>query len=322
MAAPSRWSTLASVKFESCSPESATIVFRFSSRPDNGRLATISMNIFLMPSRLSSLLVMLVAATASAGELRILPAEFTLHGSKGRQQLAVVAMRQDRYSATLPSDQVELRSSDPTVVGIQGGIAVAMGNGQAEIVAVDRQGNEASARVHVEHAGEPHRWSFRNEVQSVFSKVGCNQGACHGALAGKGGFKLSLRGYDIEADYLTITREARGRRIEMADPGRSLILAKPTGALPHKGGLKLSPDSRDYEIVSQWIANGAHEPGPTIPVCLTSASCPNRLCCHPEMTRACWSALTTMTAESSTSLIGPSLRLPTRRSSMSIQRAS
>ena len=79
---------------------------------------------------------MLAATTASAGELRILPAEFTLRGSKGRQQLAVVAMRQDRYSATLSSDQVELRSSDPTVVEIQGGIAVAMGNGQAEIVAV------------------------------------------------------------------------------------------------------------------------------------------------------------------------------------------
>ncbi len=62
-------------------------------------------------------------------------------------------------------------------------------------------------------------------------KVGCNMGACHGALAGKGGFKLSLRGYDPEADFLTITREARGRRIEMADPGRSLILAKPTGRL-------------------------------------------------------------------------------------------
>ncbi len=204
-----------------------------------------------MSSRITSLLVMLVAATASAGEFRILPAEFTLHGSKGRQQLAVVAMRQDRYSATLPSDQVELRSSDPTVVEIQGGIAVAMGNGQAEIVAVDREGNEASARVHVEHAGEPHRWSFRNEVQSVFSKVGCNQGACHGALAGKGGFRLSLRGYDIEADYLTITREARGRRIEMADPGRSLDAGQADRCIATQRRIETRrPDSRDYEMFS------------------------------------------------------------------------
>ena len=55
----------------------------------------------------------------------------------------------------------------------------------------------------------------------------------------------------------TITREARGRRVELSDPGRSLILAKPTGALPHKGGLKLDCPSRDYRVLSQWIASGA-----------------------------------------------------------------
>ena len=38
--------------------------------------------------------------------------------------------------------------------------------------------------------------SFRNEVMAVLSRAGCNQGACHGNLNGKGGFKLSLRGQD------------------------------------------------------------------------------------------------------------------------------
>ena len=55
-----------------------------------------------------------------------------------------------------------------------------------------------------------------------------DMGACHGALAGKGGFKLSLRGYDAVADHRTVTRGARGRRIEPTDPGNSLILLKPT----------------------------------------------------------------------------------------------
>ena len=68
--------------------------------------------------------------------------------------------------------------------------------------------------------------SFRNDVQPVLAKMGCSTGACHGALAGKGGFKLSLRGYDAMADYLAITRDARGRRIEPTDPGRSLLLAQ------------------------------------------------------------------------------------------------
>jgi hypothetical protein len=102
--------------------------------------------------------------------------------------------------------------------------------------------------------------SFRNDVQPVLAKLGCNSGACHGALAGKGGFKLSLRGYDALADYLAITRDARGRRIEPTDPGRSLLLSKPTMAVPHKGGLRFDVDSPAYEILSQWIAAGAAPP--------------------------------------------------------------
>jgi hypothetical protein len=103
--------------------------------------------------------------------------------------------------------------------------------------------------------------SFRNDVQPVLAKLGCNSGACHGALAGKGGFKLSLRGYDAMADYLSITRDARGRRIEPTDPGRSLFLMKPTMAVPHKGGLRFEVDSDAYRILSQWIAAGAKPPG-------------------------------------------------------------
>ncbi|TWU60709.1 hypothetical protein Poly51_09900 [Rubripirellula tenax] len=109
-------------------------------------------------------------------------------------------------------------------------------------------------------ADDAHPISFRNDVQSVLTKSGCNMGACHGALAGKGGFRLSLKGYDSDADYIAIARQARGRRIEMADPGRSLILAKPTGALPHKGGIKLQAGSADYDVLAQWIANGAAPP--------------------------------------------------------------
>ncbi len=103
-------------------------------------------------------------------------------------------------------------------------------------------------------------WSFRNHVLPILSRYGCNSGACHGALAGKGGFKLSLRGYDADRDHYVITRQARGRRISPHDPGRSLLLAKPTGAIPHKGGLRFEPDSTDYQILADWIAAGA--PGP------------------------------------------------------------
>jgi len=106
----------------------------------------------------------------------------------------------------------------------------------------------------------PEHPSFRNDVQPILAKFGCSSGACHGALAGKGGLKLSLRGYDTMTDYLTITRQARGRRIELSDPGRSLLLAKPTAAIPHKGGLKFEVDSYEYRVLSRWIAQGALAP--------------------------------------------------------------
>jgi hypothetical protein len=105
-------------------------------------------------------------------------------------------------------------------------------------------------------------WSFRNDVQPILAKNGCSSGACHGAAAGQNGFKLSLRGYDDEGDYLALTRAAFGRRINPSDPARSLMLLKPTGAVPHKGGKRFDVDSPDYRILSEWIAAGAPGPKP------------------------------------------------------------
>jgi hypothetical protein len=102
--------------------------------------------------------------------------------------------------------------------------------------------------------------SFRNHVQSVLTKSGCNMGACHGAGAGKNGFYLSLRGYNDEADWVAITRNAGGRRITPADPGRSLLLLKATGTVPHKGGRRFDVGSQEYTTLANWIAAGA--PGP------------------------------------------------------------
>ncbi len=106
---------------------------------------------------------------------------------------------------------------------------------------------------------------FTNHIQSVFARNSCNMGACHGALAGKGGFKLSLRGYDPETDHFNITRQDGGRRIEIASPAISLILAKPSGAIEHKGGLRLPADSEDYAMLAQWISRGAKGPSANDP---------------------------------------------------------
>ena len=103
---------------------------------------------------------------------------------------------------------------------------------------------------------------FKNEVVPVFSKLGCNSGACHGAVAGKGGLRLSLHGYDPLSDFFNVARQARGRRIEPAAPERSLLLTKPTGIVPHKGGVRFEVDSPEYQLLKSWIESGAPPPRP------------------------------------------------------------
>src|SRR5437762_14019695 len=88
--------------------------------------------------------------------------------------------------------------------------------------------------------------SFQNDVMAVFSKAGCNAGACHGNRSGKGGFKLSLRGQDPDLDYTALTGDLLGRRINPIEPDRSLILLQPTAQVAHEGGLRFRPDSIEY----------------------------------------------------------------------------
>ena len=102
--------------------------------------------------------------------------------------------------------------------------------------------------------------TFRNQVQPILMKSGCSTGACHGAAAGQGGFKLSLRGYDDEGDFLTLTRGAFGRRVNPSEPAKSLILLKATSAVPHKGGERFKVNSPEWRTLVDWIADGA--PGP------------------------------------------------------------
>lgn len=226
-------------------------------------------------------------ALAAEPGLVILPREVTLTGSAGSQRFLVldsvdgVITGEVRFPTEEENDQrallgsyawqeLVITSDNENVVKVGGDMLIPFSNGTATVTAKvvrhesrkeDVVERSAQMKVTVVDSHLPQHWNFRNHVQAVFAKTGCNSGACHGALAGKGGLKLSLRGYDIERDYQTLTRQARGRRVELADPGRSLILAKPSGAIPHKGGLRFDVDSHDYRVIAGWIADGA--PAPT-----------------------------------------------------------
>ena len=104
---------------------------------------------------------------------------------------------------------------------------------------------------HVEGAAP----TFERDIQPIFTRLGCNAGACHGKARGQNGFALSLLAYDHEFDFNAVVREARGRRVFPASPANSLLLQKATGSVPHGGGKRLLPDSPEYKTLLTWIAN-------------------------------------------------------------------
>ena len=107
--------------------------------------------------------------------------------------------------------------------------------------------------------------SFRHDVMAVLSRSGCNQGACHGNLNGKGGFKLSLRGEDPAFDYAALTRDMLARRTSPQRPADSLLLQKATGRVPHEGGIRFGSDSLEYRLLLRWIAAGCPDDRPGLP---------------------------------------------------------
>src|SRR5215831_5687146 len=101
------------------------------------------------------------------------------------------------------------------------------------------------------------RVSFLNDIEPILTRAGCNAGACHGQQFGKGGFKLSLAGYDPELDYDSIVKSQNGRRVNRTEPTRSLLLEKPALIVPHQGGLHVARDSGDFGTIVRWLQEGA-----------------------------------------------------------------
>lgn len=136
-----------------------------------------------------------------------------------------------------------------------------LSNGDA-VVAVTVDGVAKNIEVHIEGVVADPKVEFGEQVLPILYKAGCNGGACHASQHGKGGFTLSVMGYDPPADRNAIVRDRMQRRVNLLNPAESLFLKKPTMAMPHGGGRRLAVGSTDYNILSAWIAAGAPEPKP------------------------------------------------------------
>ncbi|MFO0822694.1 MAG: DUF1549 and DUF1553 domain-containing protein [Gemmataceae bacterium] len=115
----------------------------------------------------------------------------------------------------------------------------------------------ASAQVTLPTGGTLPAVDFERHVMGLVSKAGCNSGSCHGSFQGKGGFRLSLFGYEPSMDFSNLTRDNLGRRINTVKPDESLLLLKATGQTIHDGGMRFGKDSWIYNIFREWVRTGA-----------------------------------------------------------------
>jgi len=97
---------------------------------------------------------------------------------------------------------------------------------------------------------------FQRHIGPLLGHLGCNGRACHGSFQGRGGFALSLFGYDFVADHAAMTAADSGR-VNLDDVPESLLLDKPIDEERHEGGKRMDVDSWQYRVLSRWISDGA-----------------------------------------------------------------
>src|SRR6185295_6584405 len=182
------------------------------------------------------------------------PASLELQGAGVDHGLLVTADVEDGRRLDVTREAAFV-SSNPKVVLVENGRVTAVSDGEAEVT-VTHNGQSAKIKVVAAGTGLPVSPSFRNEIVPVLTRYGCNQGGCHGKEAGQNGFKLSLRGFAPEEDYNRLIVESFGRRMNHASPELSLVLAKASGRVPHRGGGLFAKDSRAYELLVKWIEAG------------------------------------------------------------------
>ena len=194
-------------------------------------------------------------ASVALTELKVHPEALTLeHARDGRRVLVSGKTKDGTWVDVTP--WAVLKPADATVTVHEDGYIFPESVGTTNIV-VTVKGIRTELPVIV-NSVEARPVSFVQDVMPLLSHAGCNNGTCHGAAKGKNGFKLSLRGYDPDFDYELLIEDISGRRFNRAFPEQSLMLLKPTSEVPHKGGQVIVPESRDYELIRQWIAEGAN----------------------------------------------------------------
>lgn len=197
--------------------------------------------------------------------LVVQPEMIRLSGPRAMQQIIITGRYRDGTERDLtPFCALHAEDADVAAIG-PGGFLEPRKDGNTTLVA---QAGSCTARVPVvvTSVDQPQPISFGQQLIGALNVGGCNQGACHGLPSGRGGFRLSLRGYQPEADYLELTHDALGRRTDRLDPEASLIYLKALGRVPHEGGQRFGPDSVAARTMLAWLKESMTVDPPTLPV--------------------------------------------------------
>ena len=188
-------------------------------------------------------------------KVEVFPAEIQLTTARDRQSIVVQATFADGITRDVTRDAA-ITPGDAKLLRRAGAVFYPAADG-ATTLAVAYGGKSITVPVKVSQAVVQSPLSFRLDVMPVFMRAGCNTGSCHGAARGKDGFRISLFGFDPEGDHFRLTREMVGRRVNLAVPSDSTMLAKATGAVNHTGGKRFESNSELYQTLHGWIEAGA-----------------------------------------------------------------
>lgn len=188
--------------------------------------------------------------------IAVLPENVKLAGANAKLPFIVTGTYSDGAQRDL-TRFAKFTSKNRRVVTISAaGMAAAVDNGSS-IIQAEVAGKKAQTSLTIQDTHRANSVHFINDLIPMFTRMGCNSGSCHGSLNGQNGFKLSLFGYDPEADYQMVVKEANGRRVNTAKPEESLILLKPTFVVAHGGGMRFEKDTLEYRMLHDWIRAGA-----------------------------------------------------------------
>jgi WD40 repeat protein/mono/diheme cytochrome c family protein len=192
----------------------------------------------------------------TVASIEVEPANIKIAKPSEYAQILITAKMSDGTRADV-TRMAKITAAKADVVQIDSRGMVRPDKDGATAINISFMGRTASVTANVSGLNLALKPDYVRDIMPITSKLGCNQGTCHGAKDGKAGFKLSLRGYDPIYDVLAYADELASRRANVASPEHSLMLLKASGAVPHEGGQLTVPGELYYESLKAWISQGA-----------------------------------------------------------------